>query len=165
MAGSSSGAATKIDQTTRKTVNKIRDAFLSVGVPCESDDTIEYSRWVKLVWNAAFNPMSVIFGGRTTKEIMESKWLAGLAESIMQEVVDVAHKDGYPLAREIIQKNLDETKQMKPYKTSMLLDVERGRSIEREAILGNFIALAHSLDYDVPIAEAFYTLLNRDLNA
>ena len=40
---------------------------------------------------------------------------------------------------DLIEKNLNDTLKMTPYKTSMLLDYEAGRPLETEAILGNAI--------------------------
>ncbi|MCK5706275.1 MAG: 2-dehydropantoate 2-reductase [Candidatus Aureabacteria bacterium] len=143
---------------SEKTKN-LTDLFLKCGIPCSSANYILKVRWQKLVWNAAFNPISVLAGGATTKEILETKQTSSLVKNIMKEVILIANATGNKLPLSIIQKYIKDTKKMKPYKTSMLLDYESRRPMEVEAILGNAVRLSKKKKVPVPHLETFYNLL------
>jgi 2-dehydropantoate 2-reductase len=103
-----------------KTLSLI-ELFQKSGVPVEASKNIQAQRWKKLVWNAAFNPISVISGGFNTEQILENFETSNLAHQIMQEICVLAKLDGCELPEDIIEKTIELTKKMKPYKTSMLL--------------------------------------------
>lgn len=133
--------------------------FIDSGLECVGDDNITKSRWIKLVWNAPFNPISVIGGGIDTKTILENEESLKLVSDVMKEVVSIAHESGYELPQSLIQKNIEDTFKMKPYKTSMLLDYENKRPLEVEVILGNTVRIARKLRICVPKLESLYALL------
>jgi 2-dehydropantoate 2-reductase len=133
--------------------------FESVGVPCLVTPEVVTARWQKLVWNAPFNPISVLGGGVDTESILVCPPSAQLARQVMSEVCLLARSSGHELAADIIDRNLTDTLRMKPYKTSMLLDFEAGRPMEVEAILGNAVRIAQRLGISVPYLESLYGLL------
>jgi 2-dehydropantoate 2-reductase len=77
----------------------------------------------------------------------------------MQEVCILAEIDGFKLPKDVIEKNLEATLKMKPYKTSMLLDFEAKRKMEIEAILGNAINFAKRKSVATPYLSSLYGLL------
>ena len=138
---------------------RLAQLFVTAGIPCSVTENIGLERWKKLVWNAAFNPLSVL-GQATTREILSQPGSAQLVQQIMTEVCAVATACGYPLTHETVQKNVQATQRMQPYKTSMLLDDLAGRSMEVEAILGNAIRAARRQKMDVPCLETVYALMS-----
>jgi 2-dehydropantoate 2-reductase len=137
----------------------LRDLLESVGVPCVVTEDVVTARWQKLVWNAPFNPISVLAGGVDTKTILDSEEATRLARAVMDEVCRLAAASRHPLAPDVVEQNIQGTRVMKPYKTSMLLDFENGRPMEVEAILGNAVRIARSLDVPIPHLETLYALL------
>ena len=133
--------------------------FNKVNVECEAVENIEFFRWVKLVWNVPYNPVSVLAGGADTKVISTTKALEDLCVELMKEVCAVAGARGIHLPENIIQKNLEYTRKFPPYKTSMLLDFENKRPLEVDAIVGNVIRIAHEKQVAVPYLETVYALL------
>jgi len=140
------------------TTQMLADAWQQTGVPALASETIQLSRWKKLIWNAAFNPLSVI-QNQNTQEILATAEGEALARAIMTEVQRLAAADGYTLTDADIQRNITDTRNMAPYKTSMLLDYENKRPLEVEAILGNALRFATEKGIDVPQIEALYTQL------
>ncbi len=134
--------------------------FNKVNVECETVEDIEFFRWVKLVWNVPYNPLSVLAGGADTKVISTTKVLEDLCAELMQEVCAVAKARGIHLPENIIQKNLEYTRKFPPYKTSMLLDFENKRPLEVDAIVGNVVRIAHEEQVAVPHLETVYALLS-----
>lgn len=130
----------------------------AAGVPAQHSDDIAAARWRKCLWNAPFNPLSVI-GGASTAELLAVPEIEALVRRAMEEVRDVAQAAGITLSAEAIGLNLHNTRQMPPYRTSMLLDYEAGRPLEREAILGSVLARAQAADVAVPTLQALDALL------
>lgn len=137
----------------------IRSLLESVGVPCLVTEDVVTARWQKLVWNAPFNPISVLAGGVDTQAILGSDESTRLARAVMEEVCQLAAAAGHPLPADVIDQNIQGTRVMKPYRTSMLLDFENCRPMEVEAILGNAVRIARSLGVAVPRMETLYALL------
>lgn len=134
--------------------------FNKAGVECEVVEDIEFFRWVKLVWNIPYNPVSVLGGGVDTKVISTTKALEDLCAELMKEVCAVAKARGIHLPEDIIQKNLEYTRGFPPYKTSMLLDFENKRPLEVEAIVGKVVRIAREEKVAVPHMETIYALLS-----
>ncbi|MFC1669095.1 ketopantoate reductase family protein [Spirochaetota bacterium] len=146
------GTSSKIELLSRL-LNKI-------GIDCQVDKNIITARWGKLIWNAPFNPISVLAGGVNTKEIVENKETLNIAINVMKEVQKLARSSGHEITDEFIQKNIDDTMTMKPYKTSMLLDFENKRPLEVEAILGNTVYIAKKFKISIPYIKSLYGLLS-----
>lgn len=137
-------------------VEALCQAFERAGVKAEAVSDIVAARWGKCVWNAPFNPLSVLSGGLTTDLLLTQE---GLIRAVMAEVCAIAAALGHPLPAEIIAQQIDHTRRMPPYKTSMLLDFEAGRPTETEAILGNAVRAAHRVGVSVPRLESLYALM------
>lgn len=146
------------NENSEKT-QELAAAWRQSGVDCALSSNIRLERWKKLIWNAAFNPMSVLCGGVTTQKILQNDATKELAQNVMKEVVMLAKADGCELESDVVQKNIEATQKMTPYKTSMLLDFEAGRAMEVEAILGNTVRFAKSKNIAVPHLASLYALL------
>jgi 2-dehydropantoate 2-reductase len=133
--------------------------FNKAGLKCMVTEDAVTARWRKLVWNAPFNPISVLGGGADTKTMMENPESLELARKVMEEVCRIAAATGHPLPEEIVQQNIDGTRAMAPYKSSMLVDFEAGRPVEVEAILGNGLRVAKRHGVSAPYMESLYGLL------
>ncbi len=138
---------------------KLATLFNDSGVVCDLSEDVATARWRKLVWNAPFNPISVLGGGVDTKTMVENPESLELARNVMEEVCLIAAAAGHPLPGEIVQQNIDGTRVMAPYKSSMLVDFEAARPMEIEAILGNGLRVAKRHDVSAPHMESLYGLL------
>ena len=134
----------------------ISACFEQSSVECQVTTSIQRARWIKMVWNVPFNPLSVLNGGMTTQQILESKPYGDWVRPLMKEVQAVALAEGFDIPDSVIDKNISDTVAMKPYKTSMLLDMIAGRPLEIDAILGDYIRIAKDLLIAVPFAEQLY---------
>ncbi len=140
---------------------QLQTLFSVGGIECLLSDDLMAARWEKLVWNAPFNPLSAIVGGVDTKFMLSDEECYNLCRNIMNEVVLLSEKSGHPIAIDLVQKNLDYTESMVPYKTSMCLDYENKRHLEVDAILGNAVRIARKLSVPVPYLETTYALLRQ----
>lgn len=135
----------------------LQQLFTQAGIECVASEDIVAGRWQKCVWNAPFNPLSVLSGGLPTLAILRQQ--EALVRRIMREVRDIAAACGHPLNDDVIETNIQNTYAMPPYKTSMLLDFERGHAMETEAILGNAVRAARRQGIACPTLETLYALM------
>lgn len=127
------------------------------GIECAATEHIVAERWKKCVWNAPFNPLSVLSGGLLTLEILQAQ--ESFVRSIMQEVCEIAKACGYPLPSDIVDINIENTYSMPSYQTSMLLDYKKGHPMETEAILGNAVRAARRAGVESPHLASVYALM------
>jgi 2-dehydropantoate 2-reductase len=145
------GPSTKVDEVAR--------LFNAAQVPCTVTEDVLKARWRKLVWNAAFNPISVLSGGADTKTMVETPESVDLARKVMAEVFEIAAAAGHSLPDGVVEKNIAGTRTMAPFKTSMLQDFEEGRPLEVEAIIGRAVQIARSNGVPAPHLESLYALM------
>jgi len=135
----------------------LADLINKAGIEAIVSEQIIKDRWLKCLWNAPFNPLSVLSGGLSTADILSTQ--EPLIRTIMQEVMQIAKACGHPLAMDSIETNIQNTYAMPPYKTSMLLDYERHHSMEIEAILGNTLTAAKRENIPCPTLDTLYSLM------
>ena len=149
-------------------VERIRDIvkrFNDSGVQTSFSRDIMKTKWTKLVWNAAFNPLSVLTDF-TTHRLVESQELKDIIVLIMKEVIATAKAQGYALnENEILGKTFRLTRSVKDVKTSMLQDFERKKPLEIDALNGAVIRAARTKDVPVPINIAIMGLVKGKVRA
>ena len=138
-------------------VNQLSKWFNSAGVACKSTPSILRERFKKLVWNAAFNPLSVLNGDKNTAELLNES--EGTLRAAMAEVCFLAKVYKCPLNSELVDFMIDDTRKMPAYETSMLLDKKNGRSLEVQAILGNALEMASLKNIELPVLKGFHERL------
>jgi 2-dehydropantoate 2-reductase len=110
--------------------------------------------WVKLLGNAAFNPISALTGA-TLVQMARDPETSALVRNIMGEVEAVANKLGMELPVSIDQR-IAGAEKIGEHKTSMLQDLEAGRPLELEAIVGAVIETGEHVGVTMPHARAVY---------
>ncbi|MGJ0431660.1 ketopantoate reductase family protein [Methylobacter sp.] len=136
---------------------RLCELFVRSGIECEATENIVTRRWQKCIWNAPFNPLSVLSGGLPTLDILRSQ--ETFVRHIMQEIFSIAEACGHSLPEDIIDININNTYAMPPYKTSMLLDYENGHPMETEVILGNALRAGKREGIACPYLESVYSLM------
>jgi len=144
-------------QDSSEKTQHLADLINKTGIEALVSEQIIMSRWLKCLWNAPFNPISVLSGGLSTQEILSAQ--EPLIRTIMHEVLDIAKACGYPLAMTSIETNIEQTYAMPPYKTSMLLDYQQGKAMETEVIIGNAVRAAKRQQVKCPTLDTLYALL------
>ena len=135
----------------------LAESFELSGIKALATENIVTARWKKCVWNAAFNPLSVLAGGINTQDML--KLLNPLIRSIMDEVLMIAAGVGHPLDQSLPAEQIEGTLNMPAYKTSMLIDYESLREMEIEAILGNTVRAAERVGVAHPHLAMLYQLM------
>jgi 2-dehydropantoate 2-reductase len=110
--------------------------------------------WLKLWGNLSFNPMSALTHS-TLVDICQFPLTRQLAADMMTEAQSIANKLGVqfliPLERRIAG-----AEKVGKHKTSMLQDIEIGRAMEIDALLGAVIELGQLTQTPTPHIDSVY---------
>lgn len=109
------------------------DDLVGAGVSARPIANLAAGRWKKLVWNIAYNGLSVVLDAQTD-ELMAQPDTRALVVELMREVAGGAAACGHPIDDAFIDEMIATTDAMTPYRTSMKLDAEAGRPLEIDAI-------------------------------
>lgn len=139
-------------------IKQLATDFDAANIPYQLGRNLLMARWQKLVWNVPYNSLSVILDA-LTNQMMACNATRSLCETIMNEVVAAAAAYDVRIPPDFVQKMLNDTAEMKPYRTSMKLDFDAGRPLEVEAIVGNPVRAAHDAGVAVPQMEMLYSQL------
>ncbi len=137
--------------------------FEKAGVPVQCVPDLAGARWHKLIWNVPFNGLSAVLRA-DTRQLLDMPETAALCRTLMLETARGARACGVPVQRAFVDKMMADTAVMKPYATSMLLDLKRKRPLEAEAIYGEPLREAARRGCRLPRTEFLYrqlTWLNR----
>src|ERR1700737_4939908 len=134
---------------------EISRALSNAGLKAPVQPKIRDEIWVKLLGNAVFNPISALT--RAT--------LVGIAGNPMRApVVHAAMGEGDAVARRVgieipvsIDRRIRGAARVGAHKTSMLQDLEAGRPLEIDALVGSVVELADRLAVPVPHLRTLYT--------
>lgn len=118
---------------------QIAEALIASGLRCPVTARIRHEIWVKILGNVAFNPISALTGA-TLAHMARDPGISALVRNIMCEAEAVAHKLGMQLPVSIDQRIAGAAK-VGEHKTSMLQDLEAGRPLELEAVVGAVVEL------------------------
>jgi 2-dehydropantoate 2-reductase len=142
------------DGSKSERCRRIADAFIKAGLRCPIRAEIRHDMWVKLMGNVAFNPISALTRA-TLVEITQCPETRALAAEIMTEVDAVAKKLGIDIGVSVEQR-IEGAEKVGAHKTSMLQDLEAGRPLELEAIVGAVVELGAKLGLSLPCSQAVY---------
>ena len=118
---------------------RIAEALIAAGLRCPVTTRIRHEIWVKILGNVAFNPVSVLTGA-TLVQMARDPEVSTLVRNIMREAEAVAGQLGLELPVSIEQRMAGAEK-VGEHKTSMLQDLEAGRAMELEAVVGAVVEL------------------------
>ena len=115
-------------------VEALSRLLISAGLKAPVRPRIRDEIWVKLWGNLCFNPVSALTGS-TLDRITGRPDLRALCRAMMVEAQAVAEALGVKFAISV-DKRIDGAAEVGEHKTSMLQDLERGRPMEIDALLG-----------------------------
>jgi len=132
----------------------IAKALIAAGLRCPITARIRHEIWVKLLGNVAFNPTSVLTRA-TLAQMASDAEVSALTREIMKETEAVARALGFELPVSIEQR-MAGAGAVGEHKTSMLQDLEAGRPLELEAIVGAVVELGERLNIPMPHTRTVY---------
>jgi len=137
-------------------VRRVSECFIGGGLQAPVLGDIRAEIWLKLWGNLTFNPISAL-ARATLADICRYPPSRAVAAAMMTEAQAVANKLGVSF-RVPLEKRISGTEKVGHHKTSMLQDIEAGRTIEIEALLGSVVELARLTDTATPHIDTVFAL-------
>lgn len=138
-------------------VQRLSEALIAAGFKAPVRPRIRDELWVKLWGNLAFNPISALTTA-TLDVLIADDGQRGVARAMMLEGQRVAEALGVRFAIDV-DKRIAGAAEVGAHKTSMLQDLERGRPMEIEALLGAVVELADLVGEPAPICRTVLALV------
>ena len=137
----------------------ISKALIQSGFKAPVRTRIRDEIWVKLWGNLSFNPISALTGA-TLVEICNDDGVISVVRNMMLEAADIAEAIGVNLPVDI-EKRIAGAKAVGAHKTSMLQDLERGRPMEIDALIGAVQELGVLTEKPTPTIDAVLALVKQ----
>lgn len=153
------------DGTTTPRIQALSASLTKAGFKAPITDDIRGEIWLKLWGNLSFNPISALTHA-TLEDICRFPATRELATQMMREAEAIAKKLGVTF-RVSIERRIAGAEKVGAHKTSMLQDIEQGRAIELEALVGSVVELGTLTQTPTPAISAIYaaaSLLSKTLN-
>lgn len=138
----------------------VLEAFKDAGTGLDVAVTDDIARevWVKLAGNAAFNPISALTGASMT-EICANKALLAIVRKAMSECMETGARCGvaFPVS---VEQRIEMARTIGGSKLSMLQDIERGRAIEADAMIGAIAEIGRLKGVPTPTIDMLQALVS-----
>lgn len=131
-------------------------ALAAAGFNATLSDQIQKDTWYKLWGNMTVNPISAITGA-TTDLILGDELVRNFISSVMLEAKEIGARIGIPIDQQPEDRH-KVTMKLGAFKTSMLQDVEAGRSVELDALVSSVRELGQITGVATPNTDALLGL-------
>ena len=138
-------------------VKALSQSLTKAGFKAPVTSDIRGEIWLKLWGNLSFNPISALTHA-TLVDICQFPPTRALAAGMMEEAQAIANKLGVTFKLGI-DRRIAGAEKIGAHKTSMLQDVEAGRPIELEALVGSVVELGRLTGVETPRIDAAYALM------
>ncbi len=145
------------DGSRSERITRLSEALIAAGLKAPIRPRIRDEIWVKLWGNLSFNPISALTHA-TLEQIVGNEGTRAVARSMMLEAQSIAEKLGvkFPIN---VDKRIEGAGAVGAHKTSMLQDLERGRPMEHEALLGAVAELGRITETPTPSIDTVLALI------
>ncbi|QRX81696.1 2-dehydropantoate 2-reductase [Glaciimonas sp. PAMC28666] len=147
----------ELDGSVSARVTRVSERFSNAGFKAPVLENIRSEIWLKLWGNLTFNPISAL-SHSTLLDICQYPLSRELAANMMREAQAIANKLGIEF-RVSLEKRIAGAEKVGKHKTSMLQDMEAGRAVEIDALVGSVVELGRLTDTPTPHIDTVYTLV------
>jgi 2-dehydropantoate 2-reductase len=141
---------------TSRRLERLSRELVAGGLKAPIAENIRPEIWTKLLGNVCFNPLSALTRA-TLAELATDGDVAPIVRGMMEETLTVASALGIEVPVSI-DKRIDGARRVGDHKTSTLQDIEAGRPLEVDCIIGAVVELGTLLGVDVPATRQVYAL-------
>jgi 2-dehydropantoate 2-reductase len=139
-------------------VVQLSETLVSAGFEAPIRDAIRWNIWLKLWGNVCFNPISALTLA-TLDRITAESGLRALCTSMMVEAQSVAQALGVRIPTDMMDRRLAAAATVTGHKMSMLQDLERGRSLEIDALVTAVRDLGRLVEVPTPTIDVVLALV------
>ena len=138
----------ELDGTDSRRCRRISKLLVTAGLKAPVVDDIRAEIWLKSWGNLAFNPISALTHA-TMRQICQDDGTRAHVVNLMNEAAAIAEKLGITF-QVSMERRLRGAERVGDHRTSMLQDLEAGRRLEIDAILGSIVELGDLTGVDIP---------------
>jgi 2-dehydropantoate 2-reductase len=142
----------EVSARVQQLVNELHTA----GFNASASSQIQKDIWYKLWGNMTVNPVSAITGA-TTDLILKDDLVRDFVSKIMLEAKAIGEQIGIPIAQTPEDRHAV-TMKLGAFKTSMLQDVEAGKTVELDALVSVVRELGQLTQVDTPYTDTLLGL-------
>lgn len=142
------------DGSRSERLRQIAEAIIASGLRSPITTRLRHEIWVKVLGNASLNPVSALTRA-TIVQMIRDPGVGSVIRGIMEEVEAVSGKLGMELPISIDQR-IAGAEKVGEHKTSMLQDLEAGRPMELEALVGAVVELGERVGLPMTITKTVY---------
>jgi 2-dehydropantoate 2-reductase len=146
----------ELDGERSERIDALSQVMIRAGFKAPVTKDIRGEIWLKLWGNLSFNPISALTHA-TLEDICTFEPSRELAASMMREAQTVAEKLGVTF-KVSLEKRIAGAQAVGAHKTSMLQDVENGRALELNALVGSVVELGRITQTPTPSIDAIYAV-------
>lgn len=146
------------DGSRSSRVVELSEALIGAGFDAPIRDNIRWNIWLKLWGNVCFNPISALTGA-TLDRITGEPALRSLCKTMMLETQAVNESLGVQIPTNMMDRRLAAAGAVVGHKMSMLQDLERGRSMEIDALVTVVQELGRLTGVATPVIDAVLALV------
>ncbi len=147
------------DGTESARVSALADAFRRAGFDAPVSRRIRDDIWLKLLGNLSFNPISVLTH-ETLSGMATDPGTRAIARATIEEAMAVAERLGVTFEIDA-DARIEMARGIGPHKTSMLQDLEAGRSLEIDPIVAAVTEIAGWLGVRTPTLDMLLALVRQ----
>ena len=147
----------ELDCIEKPRTREISDLLNSSGFKSFILEDIRGETWLKAMGNLTFNPVSALTHA-TLVDICQYEPARILVDQMMTECRQVASRLGVEI-RLSNERRIAGAERVGKHKTSMLQDIEVGKALELESLIGTVVELAELTGVPVPNIESVYALI------
>jgi 2-dehydropantoate 2-reductase len=144
----------ELDGQRTPRIEALSKSMMAAGFKAPVSRDIRSEIWVKLWGNLSFNPISALTHA-TLEDICRFPLSRELAARMMTEAKAVGEKLGVEF-KVSLEQRIAGAEAVGAHKTSMLQDVEHGRALELQALVGSVVELARITDTPTPTIDAIH---------
>jgi len=148
----------ELDGSRSERIEALSALMIAAGFKSPVARDIRAEMWVKLWGNLSFNPISALTHA-TLEDICRQPLTRELAATMMTEAQTIAEKLGIEF-KISLDKRIAGAEAVGAHKTSMLQDVDGGRPLELEALVGSVRELGRITGTPTPAIDAVYALVS-----
>ncbi|MFN8897447.1 MAG: 2-dehydropantoate 2-reductase [Pseudomonadota bacterium] len=126
------------------------------GFDVTRSDRVQRDVWFKLWGNMTMNPISALTGA-TVDRVLDDPLVRGLASAVMLEAQAIGAAIGLPIGQTPEQRH-EVTRRLGAFRTSMQHDLEAGRPLELDALVGAVREIGLRLGQPTPNLDALFGL-------
>ena len=137
-------------------VQALHALLQQAGFQATLSPQIQKDIWYKLWGNMTVNPVSALTGA-TSDRILDDELVRGFMSAVMLEARSIGERIGIPIAQAPEDRHAV-TRKLGAFKTSMLQDVQAGKPLELDALVGAVRELGQMTGVDTPFTDALLGL-------